>query len=116
MCRETLMTLSLTDAENANLDPADIREAVERKEAQLETKTEEAVETSPGIVGRDDTNEGRGKVRTLDSVECDSAGNSTDDQAFGDTAAMSTTDDSDHEVCTPLPLTPTSPDENANNK
>ncbi|KAK3861440.1 hypothetical protein Pcinc_032603 [Petrolisthes cinctipes] len=116
MCRETLMTLSLTDAENANLDPADIRDAVERKEVQSETKTEEEIEATKENLGRDDTNKTRGKIHTLDSVECDSAGNSTEDQAFGDIAAMSTTDDSDHEACTPLPLTPTSPDENANNK
>lgn len=139
MCRETLMTLSLTDAENANLDAAHIREKVERKETQVETQAEEAIETTQGIGGtehtdedrgktdedrgktdedRGKTDEDRGKIRTLDSVECDSTGNSTDDQAFGDVAAMSTTtDDSDHEVCSePLPLTPDSPDENANKK
>merc|ERR1712002_1243560 len=103
-CRETLMTLSLTDAENANVDAVDTT-------ACLETtcSVEEAV-----ISDKEDIYTDTKEIKVQMSIDDDSTGNSTDELP-GDGVAMST-DESDREVSTPLPHTPTTPDENANSK
>ncbi|XP_068208931.1 protein lap4-like isoform X3 [Palaemon carinicauda] len=104
-CRETLMTLSLTDAENANIDEVKTATSIEdpsRVEEELELNNKEDVYTDSTVM----------KVQM--SIDDDSTGNSTD-EIHGDGVAMST-DESDREISTPLPQTPTTPDENANDK
>lgn len=109
-CRETLMTLSLTDSENANTNSEEIMKATKVTDGE-----EEANETGEERAG-DNQDSHRKKLKANESLDddVDSAGNSTDDQLAADGATMST-DDSDHDVSTPLPQTST-PDENANSK
>ncbi|XP_071512746.1 protein lap4-like isoform X5 [Panulirus ornatus] len=116
-CRETLMTLSLTDAENANMNPVQTKANVTSgKSTETCSRGDDSVpfngEQNVSVEVLDDS---RGNVKVLESIECevDSTRNSADDHPQGDGSSMST-DDSDHEVCTPLPQVPTSPDENAN--
>ncbi|XP_047500901.1 protein lap4-like isoform X13 [Penaeus chinensis] len=109
-CRETLMTLSLTDCENANANSDEIMKAA--------TKVNDGGEEAHEIEGQrasDNQDSHRKKVKANESLDdgVDSAGNSTDDQLATNGATMST-DDSDHDVSTPLPQT--TPDENANSK
>lgn len=103
-CRETLMTLSLTDAENANLDPVETTACIETM-----TEGEEVLTSDKEFINTDIK-----VVKVQMSIDDDSTGNSTDELP-GDGIAMST-DDSDREISTPLPQTPTTPDENANSK
>lgn len=109
-CRETLMTLSLTDCENANANSDEIMKAA----TKMNDGGDEAHETGGQRAG-DNQDSHRKKVKATESLDdgVDSAGNSTDDQLATDGATMST-DDSDHDVSTPLPQT--TPDENANSK
>lgn len=97
-CRETLMKLSLTDAENANLDPSET--------THLETLAKEEIVTVDKECVDIDTKD----IKVQMSVDEDSTGNSTDELP-GEVVAMST-DDSDREISTSLPQTPTTPDEN----
>lgn len=123
-CRETLMTLSLTDAENANTDPTETVNNIVT-ETSVETKSETELTEETGTVNNDDTvvsrdlgNNDQGVVQEKISSDCDgetTTETSADDQPLGDGTAMST-DDSDYEVGASLPQTPTSPDENANSK
>lgn len=108
-CRETLMTLSLTDCENANTNSDAIM-----KTTKVNDEGEEAHETG-GQRDGDNQDSHRKKVKANESLDdgVHSAGNSTDDQLAADGATMST-DDSDHDVSMPLPQT--TPDENANSK
>lgn len=111
------MTLSLTDAENANINPVHTKTNV-TAENSIETCTK-GDDTVPVKCEKDVSveklDDSRGSVKVQGSIDCDvdSTKNSADDQPLGDGSSMST-DDSDHEVCTPLPQIPTSPDENAN--
>lgn len=103
------MTLSLTDCENANTNSDAIM-----KTTKVNDEGEEAHETG-GQRDGDNQDSHRKKVKANESLDdgVHSAGNSTDDQLAADGATMST-DDSDHDVSTPLPQT--TPDENANSK
>lgn len=126
-CRETLMTLSLTDAENANTDPVVETVNSVTPETSIETKgeTEETDGTvnddddEDAVVSADSGSDGQGVIQVNTSSDCDgdSVENLTvdDPPPGGDVTAMST-DESEHEVGTSLPQTPTSPDENANSK
>ncbi|XP_064104431.1 protein scribble homolog isoform X4 [Macrobrachium nipponense] len=102
-CRETLMTLSLTDAENANENPVKTASSIEDP-----TRVEEELNN------KDDVYTDSTEMKVQMSIDDDSTGNSTD-EIHGDGVAMST-DESDREISTPLPQTPTTPDENANDK
>lgn len=104
------MTLSLTDAENANTDPTETTDP----STDSRTQDHSSVDNEPAkssIEGE----EKRGNLRVGNSVDCDgdSAASSPEDpeeSAPGDFAAMST-DDSDQDLHIPLPQTASS-DEN----
>ncbi|KAK8394993.1 hypothetical protein O3P69_006032 [Scylla paramamosain] len=105
-CRETLMTLSLTDAENANTDPTETIDPT--TDSKTQDHMSDACDNQPAkstIEGE----ENRGNIRTRDSVnyDGDSTASSPEDpeeSVTGDFAAMST-DDSDHDLHIPLPHT-----------
>uniref|UniRef100_A0A0P4W1M2 PDZ domain-containing protein n=1 Tax=Scylla olivacea TaxID=85551 RepID=A0A0P4W1M2_SCYOL len=105
-CRETLMTLSLTDAENANTDPTETTDPT--TDSKTQDHMSDACDNQPAkstIEGE----ENRGNIRTRDSVnyDGDSTASSPEDpeeSVTGDFAAMST-DDSDHDLHIPLPHT-----------
>lgn len=98
------MTLSLTDRENANTEDTTAAEVANDGggEACLGA-AEERAETRKAMTAEESLED-----------DADSAGNSTDDQLAADGATMST-DDSDHDLSTPLPQT-TPADENGNSK
>ncbi|XP_042216454.1 protein scribble homolog isoform X9 [Homarus americanus] len=117
-CRETLMTLSLTDAENANLNSKEMITSITTGPS-IEIKEEEESGTinMDQFISGEKVDDSRGNVKEHESIDCnvDTVENLTDDQPHDGGIAIST-DNSDHEVCTPLPQTPTSPDENANSR
>lgn len=104
-CRETLMTLSLTDAENANENPVKTAGSIDLDPTRVEEEL---------LNNKDDVYTDSTEMKVQMSIDDDSTGNSTD-EIHGDGVAMST-DESDREISTPLPQTPTTPDENANDK
>lgn len=104
-CRETLMTLSLTDAENANTDPTETTDPT--PDSRTQDHTSDTCDNQPAKSTNKEEN--RGNIRTRDSVNYD--GDSTvsspedhEESVTGDFAAMST-DDSDHDLHIPLPQT-----------
>lgn len=104
-CRETLMTFSLTDAENANTDPT---ETTDPNADMTEDRTSEAIDNQLAI-GSTEGEEDRGNPRVKGSVDCDgdspaSSPEDPEESAPRDFSAMST-DDSDQDLHTPLPQT-----------
>ncbi|XP_050735436.1 protein scribble homolog isoform X4 [Eriocheir sinensis] len=104
-CRETLMTFSLTDAENANTDPT---ETTDPGTDPTDDHTSEAIDNQPAR-GSTEGGEDRGSLRVKHSVDCDgdSAASSPEDPEESvprDFSAMST-DDSDQDLHAPLPQT-----------
>lgn len=104
-CRETLMTLSLTDAENANTDPTETTDPT--PDSRTQDHTSDTCDNQPAKSTNKEEN--RGNIRPRDSVNYD--GDSTasspeepEESVTGDFAAMST-DDSDHDLHIPLPQT-----------
>ncbi|XP_069187985.1 protein lap4 isoform X18 [Procambarus clarkii] len=116
-CRETLMTLSLTDAENANLNPD---KTITGMTTGISIETE-ADEQETGVIideqftSGDKVDDSRGSVKEYAPADytVDITTNSTDDQIMGESINLSTAD-SNRPVCTSLPQTAASSDENAN--
>ncbi|XP_069944954.1 protein lap4 isoform X4 [Cherax quadricarinatus] len=110
-CRETLMTLSLTDAENANLEPEKVFTSIEMDAGEQETRI-----TDEQFVSEDKVDVNRGNVKQSGPVDyfVDTAGKSMD-RPIGESTARSA-DETLHLVCTPLPQTSASSDENANRR
>lgn len=111
-CRETLMTLSLTDAENANLEPEKVFTSIEMDAGEQETR----IIDDEQFVSEDKVDANRGNVKQSGPVDyfVDTAGKSMD-RPIGESTAMSA-DETLHLGCTPLPQTSASSDENANRR
>ncbi|XP_045119901.1 protein lap4-like isoform X14 [Portunus trituberculatus] len=103
-CRETLMTLSLTDAENANTDPTETTDPT--TDSRTQDHASDTCDNQPAK-STNKRKENQGNIQTRDSVnyDGDSTASSPEDpeeSVTGDFAAMST-DDSDHDLHIPLP-------------
>lgn len=111
------MTLSLTDAENANLNPD---KTITGMTTGISIETE-ADEQETGVIideqftSGDKVDDSRGSVKEYAPADytVDITTNSTDDQIMGESINLSTAD-SNRPVCTSLPQTAASSDENAN--
>ncbi|KAK7080657.1 hypothetical protein SK128_012960, partial [Halocaridina rubra] len=102
-CRETLMKLSLTDDENANLEMQNTPVHIESRVGELEEQSRAATDV------RDSKD-----ILVQMSIDEDSSGNSAQEILVEGTAMS--TDDSDREISAFVPHSPTSPDDTVGKK